>query len=772
MRSVVAFVRIHNRKLVYKTIAIILAFSVVAAALILGAAYATGGGDDPTVPSPQQHELTVDIDGIGKVELSPPGNPTVVNWLPGRKYITYATATTVSFEAKKVDASSKWVFREWNVIRPSGTITVTSTTMQQLISGRVTVKAIFDEPAPDTDPDDWYELQTSVLPPDAQSAGCEVDPTGTTRHPKDSSVSLVPAAAGTWRFKEWQGTNAAEVVSSEDHHSIAMTANKSVSAVFENVEFTLTLKKEGKGDVTAPKLVGFKTTSPYDTASITASNNSAGWNFSQWKGDLTGNTNPKTGFLMDSNKTVTAVFTKSGVHSLTVTTPKGCKTRVTSSSTITGSNANPLPEGTTVLQLASAGDVALELLPADSPASTRLYFLKWAGDVTAQQETQNPVTISVSGSKSIRGVAGRAYKLNLRTIGQGSVAVTASPTSGALGDNVFVKGTEVTLTATPDLGYIFLRYIGSIKRTSDAVTKFKMDSTKWILARFSAATNPNPYVNIRSADVRLNQIVIVTNSDTPVSGNLTLTIKETGAPVQLVNETKGVGSYTFGFSIGNLVVDSTYRTLDATWTVNGKTYYDTASLNPSFKRLGSYKHSVYNQPQEADTTCQSVETTMLYITDGNCNWSTDEVSSTFAVRLDINGSGVAVDSGLIQWSSYDYSHCTTGRPVGATIENTYRQVESATPKCQGTTISNLTVARHKNSKIAFPCQTKIFIVGLGVNVFGTEKTVTDEGDFKKPDDINVKQFDNFNEDNGRCDVVANPITDLGNFETLKLNPTD
>ena len=90
-----------------------------------------------------------------------------------------------------------------------------------------------------------------------------------------------------------------------------MNENKAVTATFTQgapPQYTLTVSTDGQGTVALDPSGG-----TYDAGTevtLTAAP-SAGWQFSQWGGDLSGSVNPTT-ITMNSNKTVTATFTESG----------------------------------------------------------------------------------------------------------------------------------------------------------------------------------------------------------------------------------------------------------------------------------------------------------------------------------------------------------------------------------------------------------------------------------------------------------------------------
>jgi hypothetical protein len=84
-----------------------------------------------------------------------------------------------------------------------------------------------------------------------------------------------------------------------------MDANKTITAIFTEDQYTLTINTDGNGLVTKdPNQATYTYGTFVDVNAIPDAN----WAFSAWSGDLSGSNNPET-ITMDDNKTVTATFT-------------------------------------------------------------------------------------------------------------------------------------------------------------------------------------------------------------------------------------------------------------------------------------------------------------------------------------------------------------------------------------------------------------------------------------------------------------------------------
>lgn len=117
------------------------------------------------------------------------------------------------------------------------------------------------------------------------------------------SVSLRATPSSDHVFKNWTGA-----VSGTDNPVIlTMDGDRSVTAVFEKRQYPLTIAVEGEGIVTE-SLLSSKTTD-YDSGSSVqlTPEPEAGWEFVEWRGDVTGTENPLT-LTVDAPTSITAVF--------------------------------------------------------------------------------------------------------------------------------------------------------------------------------------------------------------------------------------------------------------------------------------------------------------------------------------------------------------------------------------------------------------------------------------------------------------------------------
>jgi len=150
-----------------------------------------------------------------------------------------------------------------------------------------------------------YMLDIIIAPQD-NSGSVILEPQGGV-YIAGTTVTLTAQAASGWVFSSWSGA----ISSTRNPVSIVMDSNKSVTANFVRSSYTLnvSVNPQGAGSVSLNPPGGVYQSGTQ--VQLTATANS-GYVFDHWEGDLIGNEITKT-ILMDSNKTVTAVFVSSSL---------------------------------------------------------------------------------------------------------------------------------------------------------------------------------------------------------------------------------------------------------------------------------------------------------------------------------------------------------------------------------------------------------------------------------------------------------------------------
>ena len=272
-----------------------------------------------------------------------------------------------------------------------------------------------------------------------------------------TTLSLKALADAGWEFSEWSG----DLTGITNPDNILMDGDKEVTATFTRIQYTLTVNIVGDGTVevggaeyTAPVVVDEGTTLSLQALA------SAGWEFSEWSGDLTGTTNPDN-LLMDSDKEVTATFTRIQ-YTLTVNIVGDGTVEVDG----TEYTAPVVVDEGTTLSLEALADAGWE-------------FSEWSGDLTG---TDNPDDIVMDSDKEVTATFTRIqYTLTVNIVGQGTVEVDDVEYTAPV---VVDEGTTLSLQALADAGWEFSEWSGDLTGT-DNPDDILMNSDKTVTATFT-----------------------------------------------------------------------------------------------------------------------------------------------------------------------------------------------------------------------------------------------------------------------------------------------
>lgn len=225
-------------------------------------------------------------------------------------------------------------------------------------------------------------------------------------------------------------TRAGASLGSNNPVQFTITGNHTITAYFKPAQFTLTTSVSPAGMGTVTKSPN-KATYDYNEAVTLAAAPAAGWYFGGWQGDVTGLTNPIT-INVTKNMNVTALFVQTFSINASVN-PAG------------GGSVTLNPPGPTYTP---GTQVTVQATPNDGYA-----FTGWSGDLTGSNPTE-----TVTVNKNLTIVANFAA-------GQYTFNATAGPNgtvNWAPKKSLYAPGEKVVVTATPNDGYFFSGWTGSL----------------------------------------------------------------------------------------------------------------------------------------------------------------------------------------------------------------------------------------------------------------------------------------------------------------------
>tara|TARA_B100000530_G_scaffold336429_1_gene291092 strand:- start:314 stop:2656 length:2343 start_codon:yes stop_codon:yes gene_type:complete len=200
---------------------------------------------------------------------------------------------------------------------------------------------------------------------------------------KGSIVKLTAEPSQEWVFSRWTG----DYNGTENPIEINMTEEKTLTAIFEKVTYSLSIETQGEGSVSEALISDGKLTD-YNSGSVVklTALPSSGWIFSNWSGDYEGIENPVE-IDITEEKNILAVFIEGDQeiqYNLSISTQGE------------GSVSEELIESSKITDYALGSLVRLTAYPSEGWT-----FSKWIGDY---EGFESPVEISISESKNITAV--------------------------------------------------------------------------------------------------------------------------------------------------------------------------------------------------------------------------------------------------------------------------------------------------------------------------------------------------------------------------------
>jgi len=251
-----------------------------------------------------------------------------------------------------------------------------------------------------------------------------------------TEIELKATPIEEYVFKNWTG----DATGDENPLKIIMLDDKSITAVFEKVNYSLTIEIIGEGTVKQEIVLAKSSSADYEsgtTVELTAVPDDE-WKFIEWSGDHTGTENPIQ-LTMDQAKTITAKFEKVSYELDIEIEGNG----TVNEEIIQAKSSTDYDSGTTV-QLTAIPD-------------NGWMFVEWSGDHTG---TENPLELKIDQAKSITATFEKvSYELAIEIIGSGTVKEEIiQGTPGFMNPS----GIEIKLTAVPDEGWYFVNWTGTI----------------------------------------------------------------------------------------------------------------------------------------------------------------------------------------------------------------------------------------------------------------------------------------------------------------------
>jgi hypothetical protein len=236
--------------------------------------------------SPDQMNLTYDLINGSSVDYS------LIGTAPG---ITNGTNASISWPGRS--ANTKY---DWYTTVSDGSLTTNGSAWSFTTGSSVT----------------YYTLTAG----NDGHGNMTLNPSGGS-YPSGTIVTLTTVPNSGYQFSSWSGTNVGDIINTGGVYTIVMNGNKSITANFTQIQYTLTAGNDGHGLVTVNPSGGTYATGT--TVTLTPVPD-AGYQFSLWTGTNAGdiiNTSDIYTILMNGNKIVTADFTLIPV--ITVTSPNG-----------------------------------------------------------------------------------------------------------------------------------------------------------------------------------------------------------------------------------------------------------------------------------------------------------------------------------------------------------------------------------------------------------------------------------------------------------------
>ena len=373
-----------------------------------------------------------------------------------------------------------------------------------------------------------------------------------------TSVSLTATPDAGWRFDKWE-INGSTVTSASTQ--ITISANTTAIATFSLIPtYTLTVSHIGNGTVTPAD--GESTRNEGESVTLTATPD-AGWKFDKWEVNGSTVTSASTQITISANTTAVATFSALPTYTLTVS-------HVGNGTVTPADGESTRSEGESVT-LTATPDAGWQ-------------FVKWEINSNVVTDATTQITISAN-STAVATFEHITHTLNVSHVGNGTV----TPTDG---QSTYDEGESVTLTATPDAGWQFVKWEINSNVVTNASTQITISANTTAVATFEHITHT------------LNVSHVGNGTVTPTDGQSTY---DEGESVTLT-ATPDAGWQFVKWEINSNVVTnaSTQITISANTTAVATFEHITHTLNVSHVGNGTVTptdgQSTYNEGKSVTLT--------------------------------------------------------------------------------------------------------------------------------------------------------------------------
>jgi len=268
---------------------------------------------------------------------------------------------------------------------------------------------------------------------------------------KGTVVSIEAQAAAGYRFSGWTGP-VADAASAAT--TVTMDSDKTVTANFTR-QYTLNISVLPAGSGTTFPSAGQHA---YDAGTVVGIEvqAAAGYRFSGWTGPVANAASAATTVTMDSDKTVTANFTRQYTLNISVL---------------------PAGSGTTLPSVGQHAYDAGEVVSIEAQAAAGYRFSGWTGPVADAGSATT--TVTMNSDKTVTANFTRQYTLNISVSPAGGG--TTLPSAGL---HIYDAGTVVDINAFEGEGHTFSGWTGPVANAASAATTVTMNSDKTVTANF------------------------------------------------------------------------------------------------------------------------------------------------------------------------------------------------------------------------------------------------------------------------------------------------